>query len=109
MGQIIWRIYLLFTCVFFPDWTKLHVSQDSPLDVAHRELTVELSIEQMGVWINQYMAGFQGTLKWAPQGSAVFTSLFPGLVEQGGVQIEPLPKEVPVYLMTTSKAPYCGE
>uniref|UniRef100_A0A4X1T2T5 Phospholipase A1 member A n=1 Tax=Sus scrofa TaxID=9823 RepID=A0A4X1T2T5_PIG len=30
-----------------------------------------------------------------------------GLVEQGGVQIEPLPKEVPVYLMTTSKAPYC--
>ncbi|KAB1283104.1 Phospholipase A1 member A [Camelus dromedarius] len=30
-----------------------------------------------------------------------------GLVEQGGVKIEPLPKEVKVYLQTTSKAPYC--
>ncbi|XP_011796020.1 PREDICTED: phospholipase A1 member A isoform X2 [Colobus angolensis palliatus] len=30
-----------------------------------------------------------------------------GLVEQGGVKIEPLPKEVKVYLLTTSKAPYC--
>ncbi|XP_023573369.1 phospholipase A1 member A isoform X2 [Octodon degus] len=30
-----------------------------------------------------------------------------GLVEQGGVKIEPLPKEVRVYLQTTSKAPYC--
>ncbi|XP_005386508.1 PREDICTED: phospholipase A1 member A isoform X2 [Chinchilla lanigera] len=30
-----------------------------------------------------------------------------GLVEQGGVKIEPLPKEVRVYLRTTSKAPYC--
>ncbi|XP_057620949.1 phospholipase A1 member A isoform X3 [Chionomys nivalis] len=30
-----------------------------------------------------------------------------GLVEQGGVKIEPLPKEVRVYLMTTSRAPYC--
>ncbi|KAB1283103.1 Phospholipase A1 member A [Camelus dromedarius] len=41
------------------------------------------------------------------QGSAVFASFFPGLVEQGGVKIEPLPKEVKVYLQTTSKAPYC--
>ncbi|ELK36460.1 Phospholipase A1 member A [Myotis davidii] len=31
-----------------------------------------------------------------------------GLVEQGGVKIEPLPKEVKVYLLTTSRAPYCG-
>ncbi|KAM5281119.1 phospholipase A1 member A [Ctenodactylus gundi] len=31
-----------------------------------------------------------------------------GLVEQGGVKIEPLPKEVRVYLQTTSKAPYCA-
>eukprot|EP00069_Balaena_mysticetus_P018820 bmy_11745T0 len=30
-----------------------------------------------------------------------------GLVEQGGVKIEPLPKEVRVYLLTTSTAPYC--
>nr|XP_058920724.1 phospholipase A1 member A isoform X4 [Kogia breviceps] len=30
-----------------------------------------------------------------------------GLVEQGGVKIEPLPKEVKVYLLTTSTAPYC--
>ncbi|KAM5276467.1 phospholipase A1 member A isoform 2-T2 [Hipposideros larvatus] len=30
-----------------------------------------------------------------------------GLVEQGGVKIEPLPKEVSVYLLTTSRAPYC--
>ncbi|XP_054337979.1 phospholipase A1 member A isoform X7 [Pongo pygmaeus] len=30
-----------------------------------------------------------------------------GLVEQGGVKIEPLPKEVKVYLLTTSSAPYC--
>ncbi|XP_068401620.1 phospholipase A1 member A isoform X2 [Eschrichtius robustus] len=30
-----------------------------------------------------------------------------GLVEQGGVKIEPLPKEVSVYLLTTSTAPYC--
>jgi len=30
-------------------------------------------------------------------------------VEQGGVKIEPLPKEVKVYLLTTSMAPYCGE
>ncbi|XP_005602009.1 phospholipase A1 member A isoform X1 [Equus przewalskii] len=32
-----------------------------------------------------------------------------GLVEQDGVKIEPLPKEVKVYLLTSSKAPYCGE
>ncbi|XP_066097654.1 phospholipase A1 member A isoform X1 [Saccopteryx bilineata] len=30
-----------------------------------------------------------------------------GLVEQGGVKIEPLPKEVRVYLLTSSRAPYC--
>ncbi|XP_008576996.1 PREDICTED: phospholipase A1 member A isoform X1 [Galeopterus variegatus] len=30
-----------------------------------------------------------------------------GLVEQDGVKIEPLPKEVRVYLLTTSRAPYC--
>ncbi|XP_024907646.1 phospholipase A1 member A isoform X3 [Pteropus alecto] len=30
-----------------------------------------------------------------------------GMVEQGGVKIEPLPKEVRVYLQTTSRAPYC--
>ncbi|XP_058151754.1 phospholipase A1 member A isoform X2 [Dasypus novemcinctus] len=30
-----------------------------------------------------------------------------GLVEQGGIKLEPLPKEVRVYLVTTSKAPYC--
>lgn len=30
-----------------------------------------------------------------------------GLVEQGGVKIEPLPKEVRVYLLTTSRAPFC--
>uniref|UniRef100_A0A2K6C942 Phospholipase A1 member A n=1 Tax=Macaca nemestrina TaxID=9545 RepID=A0A2K6C942_MACNE len=30
-----------------------------------------------------------------------------GLVEHGGVKIEPLPKEVKVYLLTTSNAPYC--
>lgn len=30
-----------------------------------------------------------------------------GLVERGGVMIEPLPKEVKVYLLTTSSAPYC--
>lgn len=30
-----------------------------------------------------------------------------GLVERGGVKIEPLPKEVRVYLQTTSSAPYC--
>ncbi|XP_010628326.1 phospholipase A1 member A isoform X4 [Fukomys damarensis] len=30
-----------------------------------------------------------------------------GLVEQGGVKIEPLPREVRVYLQTTPKAPYC--
>nr|XP_008265103.1 phospholipase A1 member A [Oryctolagus cuniculus] len=30
-----------------------------------------------------------------------------GLAEQGGIKIEPLPKEVRVYLLTTSKAPYC--
>ncbi|XP_006864263.1 PREDICTED: phospholipase A1 member A [Chrysochloris asiatica] len=30
-----------------------------------------------------------------------------GLVEQGGIKIEPLPKEVRVYLLTTSSAPYC--
>ncbi|KAF4020784.1 hypothetical protein G4228_012481 [Cervus hanglu yarkandensis] len=35
------------------------------------------------------------------------TSIYAGLVEQGGVKIEPLPKEVKVYLMTTSMAPYC--
>ncbi|XP_032989930.1 phospholipase A1 member A isoform X2 [Rhinolophus ferrumequinum] len=33
--------------------------------------------------------------------------LHAGLVEQGGVKIEPLPKEVRVYLLTTSRAPYC--
>lgn len=55
------------------------------------------------------MAGYHRTLKWPPQGSAVFASLFPGLVEQDGVKIEPLPKEVKVYLLTSSKAPYCGE
>lgn len=30
-----------------------------------------------------------------------------GLAEQGGVKIDPLPKEVKVYLLTTSRAPYC--
>ncbi|XP_006884380.1 PREDICTED: phospholipase A1 member A [Elephantulus edwardii] len=30
-----------------------------------------------------------------------------GLVEQSGVNIVPLPKEVKVYLLTSSKAPYC--
>lgn len=30
-----------------------------------------------------------------------------GLAEEGGVKIEPLPKEVRVYLLTTSRAPYC--
>ncbi|XP_008054258.1 phospholipase A1 member A-like, partial [Carlito syrichta] len=30
-----------------------------------------------------------------------------GLVEQDGVKIEPLPKEVKVYLMTSSRAPFC--
>lgn len=35
------------------------------------------------------------------------TSIYAGLVEQGGVKIEPLPKEVKVYLLTTSMAPYC--
>uniref|UniRef100_A0A8C9A035 Phospholipase A1 member A n=1 Tax=Prolemur simus TaxID=1328070 RepID=A0A8C9A035_PROSS len=30
-----------------------------------------------------------------------------GLVEESGIKIEPLPKEVRVYLMTTSSAPYC--
>ncbi|XP_073660305.1 phospholipase A1 member A isoform X9 [Tursiops truncatus] len=35
------------------------------------------------------------------------TSISAGLVEQGGVKIEPLPKEVKVYLLTTSTAPYC--
>ncbi|KAM4888722.1 phospholipase A1 member A [Thomomys bottae] len=30
-----------------------------------------------------------------------------GLAEQGGIKIEPLPKEVSVYLLTTSRAPYC--
>ncbi|XP_073929328.1 phospholipase A1 member A isoform X4 [Castor canadensis] len=30
-----------------------------------------------------------------------------GLIEQGGVKIEPLPKEVRVYLLTSSRAPYC--
>ncbi|KAM9582730.1 phospholipase A1 member A isoform 1-T1 [Trichechus inunguis] len=30
-----------------------------------------------------------------------------GPVEHGGVRIEPLPTEVKVYLLTTSKAPYC--
>ncbi|KAK2495612.1 hypothetical protein MC885_014335 [Smutsia gigantea] len=30
-----------------------------------------------------------------------------GLVEQSGVRIEPLPKEVRVYLLTSSRAPYC--
>ncbi|XP_037382510.2 phospholipase A1 member A [Talpa occidentalis] len=30
-----------------------------------------------------------------------------GLVERGGVQVEPLPKEVRVYLLTTSMVPYC--
>lgn len=30
-----------------------------------------------------------------------------GLTEQGGINIEPLPKEVSVYLRTTPKAPYC--
>ncbi|XP_013818178.1 PREDICTED: phospholipase A1 member A isoform X2 [Capra hircus] len=35
------------------------------------------------------------------------TSIYAGLVEQGGVKIEPLPREVKVYLLTTSMAPYC--
>lgn len=39
----------------------------------------------------------------------VFASVFPGLMEQSGVKIQPLPKEVKVYLQTTSMAPYCGE
>ncbi|XP_013965733.1 phospholipase A1 member A isoform X1 [Canis lupus baileyi] len=30
-----------------------------------------------------------------------------GLMEQSGIKIEPLPKEVKVYLLTTSRAPYC--
>ncbi|XP_032708198.1 phospholipase A1 member A isoform X1 [Lontra canadensis] len=30
-----------------------------------------------------------------------------GLVEQSGVKIEPLPKEVKVFLLTTAQAPYC--
>ncbi|XP_040858826.1 phospholipase A1 member A, partial [Ochotona curzoniae] len=30
-----------------------------------------------------------------------------GLAKQEGIKIEPLPKEVRVYLLTTSKAPYC--
>ncbi|XP_016047616.1 phospholipase A1 member A isoform X4 [Erinaceus europaeus] len=30
-----------------------------------------------------------------------------GLAEQGGIDIKPLPKEVSVYLLTTSMAPYC--
>ncbi|XP_032203669.1 phospholipase A1 member A isoform X9 [Mustela erminea] len=30
-----------------------------------------------------------------------------GLVEQSGVKIEPLPKEVKVFLLTTARAPYC--
>ncbi|KAM9582732.1 phospholipase A1 member A isoform 3-T3 [Trichechus inunguis] len=35
------------------------------------------------------------------------TSIYAGPVEHGGVRIEPLPTEVKVYLLTTSKAPYC--
>lgn len=35
--------------------------------------------------------------------------LFSGLLEQGGIKIKPPPKEVKVYLLTTSRAPYCGE
>ncbi|KAM6223961.1 phospholipase A1 member A [Rhynchocyon petersi] len=30
-----------------------------------------------------------------------------GLVKEGGIKIRPLPKEVRVYLLTTSRAPYC--
>nr|XP_025730537.1 phospholipase A1 member A isoform X2 [Callorhinus ursinus] len=30
-----------------------------------------------------------------------------GLMEQSGVKIEPLPKEVKVFLLTTARAPYC--
>ncbi|XP_037692047.1 phospholipase A1 member A isoform X2 [Choloepus didactylus] len=30
-----------------------------------------------------------------------------GLMEQGGIKIEPHPKEVSVYLLTTARAPYC--
>ncbi|XP_049641868.1 phospholipase A1 member A [Suncus etruscus] len=30
-----------------------------------------------------------------------------GLLEQGGIKIKPPPKEVKVYLLTTSRAPYC--
>ncbi|KAF6121018.1 phospholipase A1 member A [Phyllostomus discolor] len=35
------------------------------------------------------------------------TFIHAGLVEQDGVKIEPLPKEVRVYLLTTSEPPYC--
>ncbi|XP_026349863.1 phospholipase A1 member A isoform X1 [Ursus arctos] len=31
-----------------------------------------------------------------------------GLMEQSSVKIEPLPKEVKVFLLTTAQAPYCG-
>lgn len=61
--------------------------------------------------MNQNVVGCHGTLQGHPQGSVVFVfaSLLPGLMEQSGVKIEPLPKEVKVFLLTTAQAPYCGE
>ncbi|XP_034855981.1 phospholipase A1 member A isoform X4 [Mirounga angustirostris] len=35
------------------------------------------------------------------------TFIHAGLMEQSGVKIEPLPKEVKVFLLTTARAPYC--
>lgn len=59
--------------------------------------------------MSPHLPGDCGSWKWPSHSYVVFASLFPGLVEQGGVKIEPLPKEVRVYLLTTSRAPYCGE
>lgn len=61
--------------------------------------------------MNPNVFGCHGTVQWPPQSSAVFVfaSLLPGLMEQSGVKIEPLPKEVKVFLLTTAQAPYCGK
>ena len=92
------NVSAVYLCVY-PCLDGVAVFQDS----------LQLFVEWTGAWINHWKAGCHRTLKWPPQGPAVFASLSPGLVEQGGVKIEPLPKEVKVYLLTTSMAPYCGE
>lgn len=101
-------LMFLFThhWTLFGSWGSSHGMRQNMGDRIHVQSSICRTWEAR---VSPHLPGDCGSWKWPSHSYVVFVSLFPGLVEQGGVKIEPLPKEVRVYLLTTSRAPYCGE